>query len=163
MNTRNLFLATAFATGCAIAPAHTQTIPIFLDYASKCRWPASCDVKPTGRVDLSDPRAFQFRTRLKEGAKEPPNFDGVYRVVLWGCGTACLSGAVIDERNGHVIWLPSVEYNDVIFSLESSLMMFQHNLTKQTVFMYLDGETFRTAKPVTVNGCSENGGKVACE
>ena len=39
MNTRNLFLATAFATGCAIAPAHTQTIPIFLDYAISAAGP----------------------------------------------------------------------------------------------------------------------------
>jgi hypothetical protein len=58
-------------------------------------------------VDLgSDPLARQFRTRLKEGAKEGPNFAGLYTIIEWGCGTNCQQVAVVDARTGRVCaWL----------------------------------------------------------
>ncbi len=45
-----------------------------------------------------------FRTRLREAAKEKPNFAGRYIVTAWGCGTQCLMGAVIDAKTGKVYW-----------------------------------------------------------
>ncbi len=47
-----------------------------------------------------------FRTRLKDAAKEPPNFAGDYVLTAWGCGTTCLAGAVVSLRTGRVIFLP---------------------------------------------------------
>lgn len=47
-----------------------------------------------------------FRTRLREAAREKPNFAGRYILTTWGCGTSCLMGAVIDAKTGRVYWLP---------------------------------------------------------
>ncbi len=46
--------------------------------------------------------ASNFRTRLREGAKEGINFAGRYTLVSWGCGTSCLQAAVIDAKTGRV-------------------------------------------------------------
>jgi len=43
-----------------------------------------------------------FRTRLSDAAKEPANFGGHYRFTVWGCGSNCAAGAVIDLRTGSV-------------------------------------------------------------
>lgn len=50
----------------------------------------------------------EFRTRLREAAKEKPDFAGHYIVARWGCGSGCLSGAFIDARTGRVYMLPFV-------------------------------------------------------
>jgi hypothetical protein len=43
-----------------------------------------------------------FRTRIREGAKEPPNFAGHYRIVTWGCGTWCVEFLIVDSVSGKV-------------------------------------------------------------
>ena len=43
-----------------------------------------------------------MRTRLSEALSDGVNFAGHYIVAGWGCGTGCISGAVIDARNGKV-------------------------------------------------------------
>lgn len=48
----------------------------------------------------------EFKTRLREAAREKPNFAGHYIVARWGCGSGCLSGAFIDARSGRVYMLP---------------------------------------------------------
>lgn len=54
-------------------------------------------------VDLrSRPWAREFRTVLRAGAAEGPNFAGAYTLVLWGCGTQCQRWAVVDARTGRV-------------------------------------------------------------
>jgi hypothetical protein len=52
--------------------------------------------------------ARMYRTRIREGARERPNFDGHYIVVGWGCGTQCWNGAVVDAITGKVVVLPVV-------------------------------------------------------
>lgn len=55
------------------------------------------------RVDLkSHPEARRYRTRLKEGGAEGPNFADHMTIVIWGCGTECESLAFVDARNGRV-------------------------------------------------------------
>lgn len=49
----------------------------------------------------------KFRTRLRQAAKEKPNFAGRYILTSWGCGTRCLMGAVIDAKTGKVYWWES--------------------------------------------------------
>ncbi|WP_139922432.1 hypothetical protein [Hymenobacter sp. DG01] len=46
--------------------------------------------------------AWQFRTRIREAAKHPPNFAGHYVLAAWGCGSECLRYAVIDVVSGQV-------------------------------------------------------------
>ena len=52
----------------------------------------------------SSPDARSFRTRLSEAIRGGVNFAGHYVVAGWGCGTGCISGAIIDARNGRVYW-----------------------------------------------------------
>ena len=63
-------------------------------------------------VRIDSRRARMFRTRLREDAREGPNFAGHYTVVFWGCGTGCAQLAVVDARTGKVFW-PSLEYMDI--------------------------------------------------
>jgi hypothetical protein len=67
--------------------------------------PAAFKGKPAA-VELSSPRARQFRTVLGRGAKEGPNFAGHYTMVVWGCGLDSFSLAVVDARTGHVFFPP---------------------------------------------------------
>jgi hypothetical protein len=49
---------------------------------------------------------MMFRSRLREAAKEKPNFAGHYMLAVWGCGAQCLMGAVINAKTGRVFWIP---------------------------------------------------------
>ena len=62
---------------------------------------------PHAPVDLSsNPEAATYRTRLREGAKKPPNFAGHYVLVDWGCGTQCAVYMMVDAKNGSVFDAP---------------------------------------------------------
>ena len=56
---------------------------------------------------LSTPEERTFRPRLREAARERPNFAGRYILTTWGCGTSCVMGAVIDAQSGRVTFLPA--------------------------------------------------------
>ena len=58
-------------------------------------------------------RDHNYRTRLREGAAEGPNFAGRYTVVIWGCGTGCAQMGVVDSKTGRV-YFPPIEYVDII-------------------------------------------------
>ena len=44
----------------------------------------------------------EFRTQILRESRLPANFAGHYRIAEWGCGTACVSLAVINLRTGAV-------------------------------------------------------------
>jgi hypothetical protein len=44
----------------------------------------------------------RFRTRIREAAREGPNFAGHYTIAEWGCGTSCVSISVVDAETGTV-------------------------------------------------------------
>jgi hypothetical protein len=90
---------------CLVIPALAETgrVPKFEQFPAH-----TYSYKLNGRVDLSNPAAYQFRTRLREGARQGANFVGHYTVVAWGCGTNCINGAIIDMFSGHVEFLPTV-------------------------------------------------------
>lgn len=46
--------------------------------------------------------AWAFRTRIREAARQKPNFAGHYVLATWGCGAECLSYAIIDVKSGAV-------------------------------------------------------------
>lgn len=72
--------------------------PAFRDYPAGPRYlgpPASPDVR-------SHPRSRLFRTMIREGARQRPNFAGHYIMISWGCGAGCVSFAIVDARTGSV-------------------------------------------------------------
>jgi len=71
-------------------------------------------------INLDDQR---FRTALRRGAAKGPNFAGAFTVVLWGCGTSCQSGAVIDARTGRVWNLPQSLARGAQYRLSSRLFI----------------------------------------
>jgi hypothetical protein len=48
------------------------------------------------------PGAKQFISRISEACKNGINFAGKYTLVIWGCGTSCQSGVVVDRTNGKI-------------------------------------------------------------
>lgn len=56
---------------------------------------------------LSYPDAHEFRTRIREGVAKGVVFAGHYEVAVWGCGSGCLSFAVIDAFTGKVTFFPA--------------------------------------------------------
>jgi hypothetical protein len=78
---------------------------------------------PHAPVDLSsNPEARAYRTRLREGAKKPPNFAGHYVLVDWGCGTQCTVYMMVDVRNGRVFDAPQALMGGA-YRLNSSLFI----------------------------------------
>jgi hypothetical protein len=96
-----------------------NSAPRFEDFAV----PVEFKGKPAP-VDLSsDPDARRFRTKLREGAKEGPNFAGHYTIVSWHCGTECQVVAVVDAKTGRVYFAPFVPEEGFDFRLNSSLFI----------------------------------------
>jgi hypothetical protein len=62
--------------------------------------------KPAPPV-LSSPDAHEFRTKIREGVAKGVVFAGHYEVAVWGCGSGCLSFAVIDAFTGKVTFFPA--------------------------------------------------------
>ncbi len=60
------------------------------------------------RPALRGRQARRFRTQLRNGAAAGPNFAGHYTIVAWGCGTSCVSFAIIDAKNGKVFFPPGL-------------------------------------------------------
>src|ERR1044071_2168521 len=68
-------------------------------------YPASVEKTRARAIDFkASPDARTFRTRLSEALVDGVNFAGHYVIAGWGCGTGCISGAIIDARNGRVFW-----------------------------------------------------------
>jgi hypothetical protein len=59
-------------------------------------------------LDLkSNPTAKMFRTAINETYKTAKiDFASHYITVIWGCGTGCINGAMVDVRDGKVYDLP---------------------------------------------------------
>lgn len=79
--------------------AQTTKVPTFGQY------PAKVENAKVKHIDFKrNPDARSFRTRLSEALTRGVNFAGHYVVAGWGCGTGCISGAIIDARTGNVFW-----------------------------------------------------------
>jgi hypothetical protein len=88
-------------TSAASAQSASFVLPRSEDYPVTQVWlgtPAS--------AKLTTSAERMFRTRLTKAAQEPANFAGHYRFVIWGCGSECISGAVIDLETGKVFSPP---------------------------------------------------------
>ena len=56
---------------------------------------------------MSNTTAKKFKTKISEGYKTGKiDFASYYITVIWGCGTGCINGAMVDVRDGKVYNLP---------------------------------------------------------
>ena len=89
--------------------------------------------------------AWYFRTRIREAARQMPNFAGHYVLATWGCGAECLSSAIIDVKTGEVYtdagsvccWfnpdLPAkpADFKPIEFRINSRLVVFTGVLNEE--------------------------------
>jgi len=119
--------------------------------------------------DLSSQQAKHYRTRLRNGAALPANFNGHYRMVSWGCGTECVTGAVINKINGHVFFLPfsiccgarqDANFQPIEFRLTSRLLVFSGLRNEASPngahFYEFDGEKFVFIKSIVTDETKPN-------
>src|SRR5947208_1678292 len=97
-----LLKAILITVALSSVPAYAQdTLPTFSDY------PISKNEIFKGKpapVKLSSyAGARTFRTKLREGAAQGPNFAGHYTIVSFGCGTQCQNNWLIDARSGRIL------------------------------------------------------------
>jgi hypothetical protein len=131
--------------------------PRFEDYPVTEKWSG-----PSAPLKLTSRSGRMYRTRLTTASKEAPNFAGRYRFAIWGCGSNCAAGAVVDLPTGAVYPPPSS--NDIagerhwivcaaidqspFFRLDSALVIVQCGMGR-AVRHYLVWETgsFRRLTP----------------
>jgi hypothetical protein len=68
------------------------------------------------------------RLRLQDSvySTSRANYAGRYFVAIWGCGTTCVVGAIVEARSGRIIALPTVSgWHDVHDKFEG--IDFRHN------------------------------------
>jgi hypothetical protein len=53
-----------------------------------------------------DAWARRFRTRIREGLAEGPNFAGHYSLIQIGCGTSCSFAYIVDHATGEILPFP---------------------------------------------------------
>lgn len=98
--------------------------PKFSDYPA-----VGENIAKPAKINLkSHPADRNFRTTLKEGAKNGPRFAGHYAIATWGCGSGCIEFALVDLKTGKVI--------------------FPEGITPITVSLLVDADDFeKSAKP----------------
>lgn len=95
----NKYLISLFFALTAISIAHAKSaFPQFRDYPVK-----SVYMGKTAKLDISDPSANMFRTRLRDALKEKPDFAGEYVTTMWGCGASCRMYSFVNKRTGQLL------------------------------------------------------------
>lgn len=63
--------------------------------------------------DYADsPSMKKNKTKIQKRYTGAANFAGTYQVLTWGCGTGCLTGVLVDTRNGKIHKLPELGANN---------------------------------------------------
>ena len=65
-------------------------------------YPAAPTKRRPAHLQLVAPKARQYRTVLRKGAAEGPNFAGHYTIVHIGCGAGVTCFAIVDAWSGAV-------------------------------------------------------------
>jgi hypothetical protein len=148
-----------------------KDIPHFRSFPS-----ASLFQGKPAKPDLSSARAYQFRTRIREGAEQPANFAGQYRMVIWGCGAECVTGVVVDLLRGNVVFLPfsvccsanrDAKFKAIEFRPDSRLVVFS-GLRNETppdgaYFYDFDGKSFKFIRSVPAPAPKNAAGEVSAD
>lgn len=97
--TMNKYLIILFSALTIIPIAHAKNaVPQFSDYPVKSVYKGK-----TAQLDISDPSANMFRTRLRDALKEKPDFAGEYVTTMWGCGASCRMYSFVNKRTGQLL------------------------------------------------------------
>jgi hypothetical protein len=141
------------------APAPGASVPQYRDYAA-----ARTHFGPNAPVVLTK-QGITYRTRLRGAAREEPNFAGNYVLTYWGCGTSCVTGAVVDVATGEVTWLPfsiccatstDSGFNPINFKPNSRLVVFAGLRNEEQPmgahFYWFDGHAFHFIATVPDDG-----------
>ncbi|MDR6829019.1 hypothetical protein J2X48_002934 [Bosea sp. BE271] len=103
---------------------------------------------------LDTPEKRAYRTRLRAAANGRPNFGGKFAVAEWGCGTSCITGAIVDLQTGDVVFLPGTfsgwglvdpNFKAAEYRLNSSLIVLSGQVNEEGpigshYFHLLDGQ-----------------------
>ena len=81
----------------SVTIAQEKRWPRFEDYSLKNHY-----VGQPAPAKINSSRARLFRTAIRTGAKDGPNFAGHYTIIRWGCGSDCRQFAIVDARTGAV-------------------------------------------------------------
>lgn len=84
--------------GCLFELSDVASAPRFADYPAGRR----TVVRPA-RPILVGAEARHYRTVIRLGAAEGPNFAGNFTIVRWGCGAGCIDWAIVDARTGRIV------------------------------------------------------------
>jgi hypothetical protein len=99
MSTAGLFMLVLVSTLCTAQ--HWEHAPKPEDYLVS----ESFTGTPRPPV-LTTKKAKLYRTVLRQGASQGPNFAGHYTVVAWGCGMDSFELAVVDAKTGTIHFPP---------------------------------------------------------
>lgn len=138
-------------------------VPTFSQYAVELG--DSYDGK-IAEVDLdSHPKARMFKTALREGVKNGPNFAFYYTIVEWGCGTECHSFAVVDVRDGKVYfpnfgarWGYGFEENSSLLVVNPVEVIYEtggQDLDESTEYYVLENNQFTLIKKAKIRYTEE--------
>uniref|UniRef100_E6VP76 Uncharacterized protein n=1 Tax=Rhodopseudomonas palustris (strain DX-1) TaxID=652103 RepID=E6VP76_RHOPX len=130
--------------------AQQPRVPKFKDYPAE-----SAGIWLPADVDLSTPKAYKYRTRLRAASKEWANFADHYYLTEWGCdGPQCRTGAIVSLPTGKVTFLPEVccwgnvddKFKPIEFRKDSRLVVLSGQLGGQgdngAKFFELKNEAF---------------------
>ena len=125
------------------AIAQSRSLPRFEKYPALSKFRG----KPAP-TKLSSPRARMYRTVIRNGAKEGPNFAGHYTIVVWGCGMNCMQLAIVDARTGEVYFPPNLMQVNFLFENTEEPLQFQTNSRLLIVLgtMVGTGDDWRTGR-----------------
>ncbi|MDR2238197.1 MAG: hypothetical protein LBE92_18895 [Chryseobacterium sp.] len=70
------------------------------------------------KLDFSDDEGlYNFRTRIRQAYESgTPDFASYYITVIFGCGTSCIMGMMMDVRDGKIYGLPLGEETSCLFT-----------------------------------------------
>ncbi|UOQ50914.1 hypothetical protein [Hymenobacter cellulosivorans] len=84
----------------------------------------------------TNPQARWHITRITEGAKQPANFAGHYRLVTWGCGSSCQMSVLVDQHTGRIYDVPQTS-SGLEYRLNSRLLITDHFAEEGDTSTYL--------------------------
>ncbi|KQX02354.1 MULTISPECIES: hypothetical protein [Acinetobacter] len=95
----NKFLISMLFAVASLPLAYAKNVvPQFSDYPVKAVYTGK-----TAKLDLSDPSANMFRTRLRDALTQKPDFAGEYVTTMWGCGGGCRVYSFVNKRTGQLL------------------------------------------------------------
>jgi len=78
------------------------------DVEPRSAMPLNSEITPMADIDFkSNPVAEHYRTVISEKYNElEVNFASYYVITTWGCGSGCVTGAMVDIRDGIIYSMP---------------------------------------------------------